>query len=203
MRAEPRAARRLPARAKPKPERRPAILWRRSVSLGVPWSGRLVRGVRLPAEGRYFFTWDPILRRFPNRAWRRWGSDRLVRMLTSVLAGFADAHPRAPRIGIGDLSRPRGGDFGPQYGPPGHASHQNGLDADVYFPRRDRRERPPDRPEQIDRALAQKLVDRFVAAGATRVFVGPNTRLTGPRHVVQVLAYHDNHLHVRIPAPAQ
>jgi len=31
------------------------------------------------------------------------------------------------------------------------------------------------------------------------VFVGPNTRLTGPPGIVQVLWNHDNHLHVRLP----
>lgn len=152
----------------------------------------------LPAEGPTFFTWDPVLKRSPNREWRRYGSDRLVRLVLRVLDDFASAHPGAPRIGIGDLSRPRGGDFGIRYGRPGHVSHQNGLDVDVYYPRRDGLERAPRWPAQIDRPLAQDLVDRFVRAGAARVFVGPRTGLTGPRHVVQVLAHHDNHLHVRI-----
>ncbi len=155
--------------------------------------------MRLPAEAEEFFTWDPVLRRAPNRAWRRWGNDLLVRTLLRVLREFALAHPDAPRIGVGDLSRPRGGDFGPRYGLPGHASHQNGLDADLYYPRRDGLERPPDDVGDIDDALAQELVDRLVAAGASKVFVGPRTGLRGPRSVVQVLAHHDNHLHVRLP----
>ena len=83
-------------------------------------------------------------------------------------------------------------------GRPGHVSHQNGLDVDVYYPRLDRWELPPRRVAQIDRRLAQDLVDRFVSAGARYVFVGPNTGLTGPRRVVQQLAHHDNHLHVRL-----
>jgi protein MpaA len=170
-----------------------------SRSLGFPWEGRLDGGVQLEPEGAHFFTWDPVRRRSPNRAWRRFGNDRLLRMLQRVLAGFAAAHPEAPRIGIGDLSRPRGGDFGSRFGGIGHASHQNGLDADVYYPRRDRRERAPGRPRQIDRRLSQELVDRFVAAGAEKVFVGPNTGLRGPPAVVEVLpAYHDNHMHVRL-----
>jgi murein endopeptidase len=44
----------------------------------------------------------------------------------------AAAHPGAPRLGVGDLSRPRGGRFGPEYGGDGHRSHQNRLDVDVY-----------------------------------------------------------------------
>jgi murein endopeptidase len=185
---------------RPKPEQRPRpIRWRRSTSLGPPWAGRLVAGVQLPAEGRTYFTWDPVGRRSPNREWRRWGSDRLVRVLLQVLADFAAAHPRATRIGVGDLSRPRGGDFGPRYGLPGHVSHQNGLDVDVYYPRRDRRELAPVRPAQIDRRLSQELVDRFIAAGAERVFVGLRTGLTGDPRFVQPLARHDNHMHVRLP----
>lgn len=171
-----------------------------STSFGLPWAGRLADGVVLPAEGRTFFTWDPVLRRSPNREWRRHGSDRLVRLVLGILDDVAAAHPEAPRIGIGDLSRPGGGDFGIRYGRPGHVSHQNGLDVDLYYPRRDGRERPPARPAQIDRRLAQDLVDRFVRAGAVRVFVGPRGGLTGPRRVVQVLPHHNNHLHVRIAA---
>jgi murein endopeptidase len=169
-----------------------------SRALGLHWRGQLVAGVRLAAEGTTFFTWDPIRKRSPNRPWRRWGTDRLVGTLLTVLDEFAAAHPGAPRIGVGDLSRPNGGDFGPRYGRPGHVSHQNGLDADLYYPRRDRRERAPRSPAQIDRALAQDLVDRFVRAGAVKVFVGPRTGLRGDPSIVQALRHHDNHLHVRL-----
>jgi len=100
---------------------------------------------------------------------------------------------------IGDLSRPRGGVFDERFGGLGHASHQNGLDADVFYPRTDGRPRSAWRPGQVDRALAQDLVDRFVAAGAEKVFVGPRLGLRGPRRVVQPLVHHNDHLHVRIP----
>jgi hypothetical protein len=171
-----------------------------SRSLGVPWAGSLVGGVRLEAEGQHFFTWDHVRKRSPNRDWRRHGNPRLVRTLLRVVGEYAAAHPRAPRVGVGDLSRPNGGDFGPRFGGIGHASHQNGLDVDLYYPRRDRRERPPRAPRQIDRRLSQDLVDRFLAAGAAKIFVGPGTRLKGPPAVVEVLpSHHDNHMHVRLP----
>jgi protein MpaA len=171
-----------------------------SRSLGVPWAGQLVGGVQLAPEGEHFFTWDPVRKRSPNRGWRRYGNERLIRTLLAVLREYAASHPKAPRVGIADLSRPRGGDFGSRFGGIGHASHQNGLDVDVYYPRRDRRERPPLVPRQIDRRLAQDLVDCFVAAGAAKVFIGPATGLKGPPAVVEVLpAYHDNHMHVRLP----
>jgi len=178
--------------------RQERIEWHRSAALGDPAAGRLARGVRLPATGTGYLTWDPVLRRSPNRAWRRWGTDRLVRMVAGVAIAYRLAHPAAPRIAIGDLSRPHGGDFGPQYGYIGHASHQNGRDVDVYYPRSDRRERAPRDASQIDRRRSQELVDRFVAAGAATIFVGPSTGLRGPAGVVAVLANHDNHLHVRI-----
>ena len=171
-----------------------------SRSLGLPWAGSLVGGVQLPAEGEHFFTWDNVRRRSPNRGWRRWGNRRLVTTALRVLDDYAAAYPGAPRVGIGDLSRRHGGDFGPRFGGIGHASHQNGLDIDVYYPRRDRRELAPRAPRQIDRRLAQALLDRFVGAGAAKVFVGPHTRLKGPPAVVEVLpAHHDNHMHVRLP----
>ena len=171
------------------------IRWRDSKALGTPGAGRLVRGVRFPARGELFFTWDPVLRRSPNRAGRRWGTDDLVRTVLRVIRSYAREHPSAPRVGVGDLSLRHGGYFGPK-----HATHQNGLDADLYYPRKDRRERPPRRVDQVDQRLSQVLVDLFVAAGADVVYVGPNLRLSGPRGVVQPLWNHDNHLHVRIRA---
>lgn len=192
----------VPAQETPRSAERPAavpgIRWRRSRTLGTPENGRLVRGVRLPAEGRHYFTWDPIHSRSPNRGWRRNGSDRLIRVLLRALTTYARRNPDAPRVGIGDLSRPRGGDFGPRYGIVGHASHQNGLDADLYHPRRDGRERPALLVPEMDRGLTQDLVDALVEAGASEILVGPSTRLTGPRGVVRHAPGHDNHLHVRV-----
>jgi murein endopeptidase len=156
--------------------------------------------VKLPASGRDHVTYDPITHERPSRPWRRHGTDRLVRTLLRVLRAHRRANPGAPRVLVGDLSRPRGGDFGPRYGLPGHASHQNGLDADLYYPRRDRRLRVPRTPGQVDRRLAQDLVDRLVDAGAQFVFVGPSLGLTGPPAIVQPLPLHDDHIHVRLPA---
>jgi murein endopeptidase len=173
------------------------IHWHESVALGVHTAGRLEQGVRLPAEGRTFLTWDPVLRRSPNRPWRRWGTDGLVRVVLGVARDYRAAHPQAARVAVGDLSRPHGGDFGPQFGYIGHASHQNGLDVDVYYPRADGREIAPEDASDIDRVRSQELVDRFLAAGAQVIFVGPNTGLRGPPDRVQVLVHHDNHLHVR------
>jgi murein endopeptidase len=191
-----------PPQPHPEPNSReraePRIEWHDSVAFGTPGAGNLQNGVKLPAAGKHYFTWDPIRRSQPNRGWRRWGTDELVRTLLDVIRAYARAHPGASRVGVGDLSRPEGGSFGPEFGGIGHATHQNGLDADVYYPLLDGQERAPLGAGEIDPALSQELVDRFVRAGAATIYVGPNTGLTGPPGVVVPLVNHDNHLHVRI-----
>ena len=174
------------------------IAWRESRAVGKPFAGRLVDGVQLPAEGRDFWTYDWGTRSSPNRPWRRWGTDRLVRLVLDVLADYRAEHPDAPRVGVADLSRTYGGNFGKRFGGLGHASHQNGLDVDILYPRIDRVERRAYAPALVDDELSQELVDRFVAAGAVYVFTGPRLSLTGPRKVVVRLVHHDDHMHVRI-----
>jgi murein endopeptidase len=122
-----------------------------------------------------------------------------VRATLRVVRAYAAAHPGAPRVGIGDLSRRHGGDFGRAFGTIGHATHQNGLDVDVYYPLRSGAERAPLSVDEINQPLAQDLVDRFVRAGAVKVYVGPSTGLTGPAGVVEAIPLHDNHLHARLP----
>ncbi len=187
----------VPARARPVS----VTAWPVSTAVGAPNAGRLVDGVQLPDEGFDFFTWDPIRNEAPDRPWRRWGTDRLLQTLYGVIADYRAAGVGGvpvPRLGIMDLSRPHGGPFGRRYGGLGHLSHQNGLDADILYPRLDALERRPFRVDQVDRVRAQALVDLFVAAGARYVFVGPHLGLKGPKRVVVPLAHHDDHLHVRI-----
>jgi murein endopeptidase len=169
-----------------------------SIAVDATNGGRLVNGLQLPVQGPYWVTWDAVLGRVPNRAERRWGTDRLISFLVTVLRDYRIAHPAAQRILVGDLSRPFGGPFGREFGGLGHASHQNGLDADVYYPRTDRALRAPASPQDVDHALAQDLVSRLVAYGAQFAFVGLHVGLGGPPAVVQAIAHHDDHVHVRI-----
>ena len=172
-----------------------------SRAIGPPWHGRLLNGVELPEVGGDWLTWDPVLKQIPNRPERRWGTAKLIATIERVLAEWHLAHPTMPQILIGDLSRPHGGVFDQRYGGLGHASHQNGLDADIYYPRADHRLLAAYKPDLIDHALAQDLLDRFVAAGAQFVFIGTRTHLRGPRKVVEVIAHHNDHMHVRIFPP--
>jgi murein endopeptidase len=174
------------------------ITWRVSRSVGKPFDGRLVNGVQLPEEGVDFWTYDWGTRRSPNRPWRRWGTDRLVRTVLDVLRTYRAEHPFAPRVGIADLSRPHGGRFGRNFGGRGHASHQNGRDVDILYPRTDGLERRAWMPGLVDEQLSQDLVDAFVGAGAVYVFTGPRLSLRGPRKIVVRLVHHDDHMHVRL-----
>ena len=160
------------------------VQWHHSTALGTYSPGALARRRAPPRRrSRLLLPGPGPAKRSPNRPWRRWGTDRLVPLLLSV----RERLPARPSgcgafMAVADPRWPHGGDFGPQFGYIGHASHQNGLDADVYYPRADGKRAGAgwgparDRP----RALSQELVDRFLAAGAALIFVGPNTGLGGP-----------------------
>jgi hypothetical protein len=170
----------------------PAIVWRDSISLGLPYHGRLIDGVQLPLQSPFWTTWDPALDRAPDRGYRRYGSAKLVHLLLAVTQAFHESHPGASRLVIGDLSRLGGGPLDQ------HASHQNGLDVDVYYPRLDGSEIAPASVDQVNVPLSQELLDLFLAAKPEFVFVGPDLPLHGPPGVVEPLVGHDNHMHVRI-----
>ncbi|MCS7008173.1 MAG: penicillin-insensitive murein endopeptidase, partial [Gaiellaceae bacterium] len=174
---------------------RPRIAWGQATSHGLPYAGSLSGGTQLPVEGPGWVTWNPNRDRMPNAPHRLYGHERVVRTLLDVLESYHAAHPDAPRVVVGDLSLREGGPMDQ------HRSHENGLDVDVYYPRLDRRLRPPRAPDEIDRELAQDLVDRFVAAGAELVFVGYRSGLRGPSEVVVPYPNHEDHLHVRFPNP--
>jgi len=168
------------------------IRWRESEPGGSPNGGRLVNGVRLPASGTGYYTYDPRTQAEPGGLDTRWGTARLVREMVDLGRWWARTHPGAGALGIGDLARPGGGSID------GHASHQNGLDVDIRLPRRDRA-RGPANPSNYDRALTQAVVDRLVQRGASLVLIGPSLNLRGPSGVVVRWPNHDDHLHVRFP----
>jgi murein endopeptidase len=170
----------------------------RSRAVGATNHGRLVCGVQLAGETDALITWDSALGVSPSRGWRRWGTSKLVGEVEQISIDYGVRFPIGPRLVVGDMSRPHGGPFGTEYGGVGHASHQNGLDVDFYYPRADGLEMPPERPALIDRGRAQWLVNR-VSRGAHFVFIGPHTGLRRTHPWVQYLpAYHDNHMHLRI-----
>ncbi len=194
-RAPARAPRAEATRAAVKATELARIQWHQATSIGLPYSGRLAHGTQLPLAGADWTTWDPVTDSTPNRPDRLYGNERTIRTIVSVIAAYRSAHPHAPRVVVGDISYRGGGRMDE------HVSHQNGLDVDVYYPRRDGHLSAPIATSQIDQRLAQDLLDRFVAAGAQIVFVGYSTGLRGPSGVVVPYPNHENHMHVRFPHP--
>ena len=194
--AAPAAARPLqdPPVAPPAPVAPPP-----SQALGKPYShGRLVDGVQLPEFGEDHFTWDPVFNRIPNRP------DAPLGHRPPGPHG-ADRDPRVPRrattassaSGSWTLSRgtaalrPQLRRARPRVAPE-RARRRRALPAQGRARARARQ------AVTGRRQLSQDLVDRFVAAGAVKVFVGPHLHLHGPRRSSSRSLYHDDHMHVRI-----
>jgi hypothetical protein len=173
----------------------PAIAWHHADSRGLPYAGSLIDGTQLPLEGPDWVTWNPNTDSVPDLPYRLYGNEHTIRTIVSVLAAYRAANPDAPKVVVGDISFRGGGPMDQ------HVSHQNGLDVDVYYPRRDHALHEPVTTSQIDHALAQDLLDRFVAAGAQMVFVGFSAGLHGESGVVVPYPNHENHMHVRFPPP--
>jgi hypothetical protein len=163
------------------------IVWHRSVSL----AGALRNGVLLPGAGPTFVTEDAMSGAHPSSSNRRWGSNRLIRLLLDVFASYRLDHPKGARLVIGDLSLPNGGPFG------SHGLHRNGLDADVYMPRRDGLERAPTSGGQVDPGRADELAGRFLRAGAEWVMVSPGVGVRA-RPGIRFGGGHTTHLHVHL-----
>jgi len=195
-----RAASQSAQRPKPQPERPAARRGPPSRAIGSPEAGRLVNGVQLPAEGTHFFTWNIPRGASPNPQSRRYATDVVVARVLRAVGAYGRAHPDAPRVGIADLSLPGGGDFGVKYGGSGHIGHQNGTEVDLLYPRSDGKERAPDSVDEVDRRLAQDLLDRFLAAGADLAVVDPRLGLKAPGAALEHQALHEEHMHLRFPA---
>src|SRR3954453_3312899 len=89
-------------------------------SIGFYTHGCLAGGVALPINGK---TWQ-VMRLSRNR---NWGHPELIAFLER-LANKAPKVANWPGILVGDMSQPRGGPM-----LTGHASHQVGLDADIWL----------------------------------------------------------------------
>lgn len=127
--------------------------------------------------------------------YHRYAIPEVIAALQSIAAQWLRAHPRGPRLQIGDLSL-RGG--GPT---PRHGAHQMGLEADIRPPRRDGQEAPATfRDPNYSRELTQELVNliRGNPLLRVRVILFNDTAVRG----VQGYAGHDNHLHVGFLPPA-
>jgi murein endopeptidase len=159
-----------------------------SVSLGSPGHGRLVHGVLFPAAGPDHFAWNFRDQRIGGSDRTRWGNCRVVHAVLRGLAVYHRRNPHAPPVAVGDMSLRHGG------GIDRHATHENGRQIDLYFPRRDRRLREPHTVAQVDLRLSRELVRAMLDAGAYRVLIGPHIRIATSARVTR-WPNHDDHLH--------
>jgi penicillin-insensitive murein DD-endopeptidase len=184
-------------------------------SIGSYARGCLAGAARLPADGP---DWQ-VMR--PSRD-RTWGNPALIGFIER-LAGAAARRDGWPGLLVGDLSQPRGGPM-----LTGHASHQIGLDADIWLtpmPRRrlslsERDSMPaldlvaatgvgiaPARWRRQDAALLQTAAQ---SPGVARIFVNPAIKRElcreagGERGWLRLIRPwwgHRRHFHVRLLCP--
>lgn len=182
-------------------QRRPSTLadyWRalactvqRGDSVGPPGRGRLRNGVLFPPADPFdnLFWWDFRSERADRGRATHWGNCRMVRAVLLAIARYRRLHADAPPVAVGDLGRRFGGEID------GHATHENGLQVDLYLPRLDRERRAPATVAQVDQRLTRGLARQLLRAGARELLIGPGLRAvpTGPR--VRRVAGHDDHVH--------
>ena len=183
--------------------------------IGFYSKGCLAGAKALPINGK---TWQ-VMRLSRNR---NWGHPNLVDMLERL--STKGAKLGWPGLMVGDMSQPRGGPM-----LTGHASHQVGLDADIWLtpmPNREltRKEREElsatmvvreDRKDvdpnvwtpahgAIIKAAAQEpLVERiFVNAAIKKALCREAGGDRGWLHKVRPYYGHDYHFHIRIKCPA-
>lgn len=102
-----------------------------SEAIGFYSNGSLLDGEQLPDES---FAHLKIFR--PRQ--RAWGTRTLINTIIDAAASFRKKFPYGDRVQIGDMSASEGGVLAR------HASHQNGLDADVAYLKANHLERNPD-----------------------------------------------------------
>jgi penicillin-insensitive murein endopeptidase len=178
-------------------------------------SNGCIRGAQtLPARGEGFVS----IRRHRNRYY---GHPQVIDLIHDLGATVAERTGRT--MMVGDLSQPRGGLMSSS-----HRSHQNGLDADIWFRLTTRPERAEgDHPEERDppsmvrsdgRTMSdlwgedQRLLIKTAAADprVDRIFVNPAIKRAlceseggdrGWLHKLRAWWGHDAHFHIRLKCP--
>ena len=164
-------------KAPPKPAL-PVPKTKGSHAVGKPAAGALYGPQKIPLKGKTI----SILPDHRDRH-RNYATEALVTLLTATSADFFKAHKR--RVLVGDLSAKRGGKIS------GHASHQNGLDADLALFYTNAKGKPVEAKEFIalDETGASKNQKLFFDATASWLFV--KALLEHPEVQVQYVFLYD------------
>jgi penicillin-insensitive murein endopeptidase len=92
-----------------------------------------------------------LIKVFQSRR-RNFGTFELITMIKTIAGEMADLFPHRERLQIGDVANQHGGSLGK------HKSHQNGLDADIVYFRKNGAEQNP--------GWVGNFVEKFVVKGA-------------------------------------
>lgn len=159
---------------------------------GKPAGGGLKGSLNLPDTGdgyRHYYGTDSV-------DTDDWGT---LKMLSCIEAVGRAVKDRGIRMGVGDLSIRGGGPFPP------HRSHQNGLDADLRYVRRDRKHIPLDlrfEPEAYDLPATKTVFEAFFEVCNVEVMFVDTDRIgftvDGQETRIIHVGGHSNHFHVRI-----
>jgi penicillin-insensitive murein DD-endopeptidase len=184
--------------------------------IGSPARGCLAGAVMLPPDGLGYQVIRLSRRRY-------FGLPETVDFVRRLGAGAAAAG--LPPTSVGDMAQPRGGPL-----PFGHASHQTGVDVDIWFTLEPRPDLPPAEREDVDlpsmllpnwrsvdpRHFGTRQITLLRLAATDprvdRIFVNPVIKATLCRRLPQVdhawlgklrpWYGHDDHFHVRLACPA-
>ncbi len=189
-----------------------------SEAVGFYSKGSLLNAEALSVEGAGY------MKLFVPRN-RNWSTHDLNELLRDVAQELKRVYPKGERLQIGDQSARRGGQIS------GHASHQNGLDVDVAYLRRNHHEQSPNNTKGFEESFvkngkitknfdiernwaALKLMNRvgsinriFMDVAIKRTFceyAKAHGELESEAETLRHLrpySNHDDHMHVRIECP--
>jgi penicillin-insensitive murein endopeptidase len=149
-------------------------------SIGGYSAGCIEGAVALPMHGAGFKVVHPERKRV-------YGHPLLIGLIRDVGKQLKKLH-LAP-LGVGDLAQPRGGPA-----PSGHASHQTGLDVDLFIGARERLAR------LLELVASDTRVDRVFVNPAIKRELCEKSRGDW-LHKVRPWWGHDEHFHVRLACP--
>lgn len=186
-----------------------------AISVGGYAKGCLAGAVQLPTDGDH---WQAM--RLSRD--RRWGTPELVSYIEGL--GESAAQDGWPGLLVGDMGGARGGPM-----PSGHASHQIGLDVDIWLkPMPDRTLSAKEResisaismlkkgtrdvdPKRFGEAQRMLIYRAAQMPGVARIFVAPGIKKAmcgitwrDPSFLSKLRPWygHDDHMHVRLSCPA-
>lgn len=202
----------------PNPIPSPEVRKSNPQAVGFYADGSLINDLYFPLEGSGF------LKVFRDRK-RNYATDYLFNVISYGAKEIATKYPDGERIQIGDISKQSGGQLAR------HASHQNGLDADIAYLRNNHREMKPEGFGGFDEVFVSngkvtanldvqrnyEIVKHYVSTSTVnRIFMDAaiKTRLCEYAKTLQMtdldketlrrirpLENHQDHMHLRIKCP--